>query len=216
MIVLLVYYFWRDWQILNWFLAAYSTVLCLLLVVFMPESPLWLISMNRSKEAYIILKNIAQINGLKNYFVPTKEITINEKNSRFKAKKDRFNFKIVRNLLIPVKNMMKTTILLYIWSALMLIYYGVSLGVLNVDLVDPYLMYFLAVIAEVLGYTICYLNDYFCPKKMITGFFFITTIIYSLIALMTAKESNETSFSAKAIVLMILGLIGKCMISGKL
>ena len=53
---------------------------------------------------------------------------------------------------------------------------------------------------------------------MMTGFFVITTLMYSTIAILTINESdtsaNETSFSAKAIFLMCLGLIGKCMVSG--
>jgi len=135
------------------------------------------------------------------------------------TKSEDFNWRMAKYLVIPFENLIKTSILLYIWAALMLIYYGISLGVLNIDLVDPYLMYILSVVAEIIGYTICYLNDYFGPKKMMTGFFLITTIAYSLIAFMTVDQSNtlanETSFSAKAIILMVLGLIGKCMISGK-
>ncbi len=215
--VLLVYYFWRDWTILNWFLVLYSSVLCLLLVLFMPESPVWLICMNRSEEAHSILKIIAKTNGLRNYSMPTKEIAIIEKNSQLNSNSD---FKVVKHLLYPLENLMKASILLYIWSALMLIYYGISLGVLNVDFVNPYLMYLLSVIAEVIGYSMCYLNDFFGPKKMITVFFLNTSIIYSLIAFMNVNESStfseETSFSTKGIILMVLGLIGKSMISGNL
>ena len=194
--------------------------------------------MNRSDEAYPILRDIAKINNIKDYVTPTTDMSVEERllddtklltkntsnsqddttKSSEDTKSEEFDWRMAKYLVIPFENLVKTSILLYIWAALMLIYYGISLGVLNMDLVDPYLMYLLSVVAEVIGYTICYLNDYFGPKKMMTGFFLITTIVYSLIAFMTVDQSStlasESSFSAKAIFLMILGLIGKCMISG--
>lgn len=201
----------------------------------MQESPVWLISCNRSEEAYVILKKIAKINGIKDYSTPINEGSIEEKllddgkwlsnvnssddatkSSSESMKSDDFNIRMAKYLVVPFSNLVKTSILLYIWAALMLLYYGISLGVLSVDLVNPYLMYLLSVVAEVIGYTCCYLNDYFGPKKMMTGFFIVTTTMYSLIAFMTLNDtdSTEIGFSAKAIFLMCLGLIGKCMVSG--
>ncbi len=66
---------------------------------------------------------------------------------------EEFDFRMVKYLVTPVNNLIKTSILLYIWAALMLLYYGISLGVLSVDLVNPYLMYILSVVAEILGCT---------------------------------------------------------------
>lgn len=212
----------------------------------MPESPVWLISCNRNEEGHRILRKIARVNGIKNYISPTPtDSSIEEKlldenkysqstnattnsedttksseasSSSTTTQSEDFDIRMAKYLVIPMSNLIKTSILLYIWAALMLLYYGISLGVLTHDSVDPYLMYLLSVVAEVIGYTFCYLNDYFGPKKMMTGFFIVTTCCYSFIALLTLDEAgpNESSFSAKALTIMFLGLTGKCMVSGKI
>lgn len=131
----------------------------------------------------------------------------------------------LRELFHPRKTCFKTLILVYIWAALMLLYYGISLGVTSVDLVNPYLMYFLSCIAELVGYLFCYLNDILGRKKTLIGFFFTTTIMYALIAFLSEYDDvdaeNETPqiatvylFSSKVILLMFFALVGKCAVSG--
>jgi hypothetical protein len=132
----------------------------------------------------------------------------------------------LRELFHPRKTCFKTLILVYIWAALMLLYYGISLGVTSVDLVNPYLMYFLSCIAELVGYLFCYLNDILGRKKTLIGFFFTTTIMYALIAFLseyddeTQISSSSSSsatvylFSSKVILLMFFALVGKCAVSG--
>ena len=241
MIVFVAYYFSRDWHVLNWFLVGYSLVLCFLLIFIMPESPVWLISCNRQEEGYRILRKIARVNGIKDYISPTptdasleeklldenkwsqstnvttnSEDTTKSSSEASSSQSEDFDIRMAKYLVMPMSNLIKTSILLYIWAALMLLYYGISLGVLTHDSVDPYLMYLLSVVAEVIGYTFCYLNDYFGPKKMMTGFFIVTTVMYSLIAFMTLEEADptESSTSPKALLIMFLGLTGKCMVSG--
>lgn len=124
---------------------------------------------------------------------------------------------ILGDLFRPCKNCVKTLLLSYIWAALMLLYYGISLGVTSVDLVDPYLMYFLSSIAEFIGYLFCYLNDLLGRKKTLIGFFFTTTLIYGLIAFLATTYNDDevaATFSSKAVTMMLLALIGKCAVSG--
>jgi len=132
---------------------------------------------NRAEEANPILKKIAKVNGIKSYVTPTtndteekllvdnKWLNANGSSSQDDATKssaedssvsEEFDFRMVKYLVTPVNNLIKTSILLYIWAALMLLYYGISLGVLSVDLVNPYLMYILSVVAEILGCTCKY------------------------------------------------------------
>lgn len=123
---------------------------------------------------------------------------------------------ILHDLFRPRKNCFKTSLLAYIWAALMLLYYGISLGVTSVELVNPYLMYFLSSIAEFIGYIFCYLNDILGRKKTLILFFLTTTLIYGSIALLSngTADEDETFFSPKAISLMLLALVGKCAVSG--
>ena len=104
------------------------------------------------------------------------------------------------------------------------------------DLVDPYLMYFLSAIAEMIGYILCYVNDVFGRKRTTLGFLIATAIMYSLIAFLSSDEghlapalpnlvnnSTDSGLSsaepteripAKAIYIMVFALIGKCAVSG--
>jgi MFS family permease len=68
----------------------------------------------------------------------------------------------------------------------------------------------------VVGYLFCYLNDVFGRKRTISGFFFVTTIIYAVLAYMNLNADvhlNE-GWSVRVVALMVLALLGKCAISG--
>lgn len=131
-------------------------------------------------------------------------------------------FSLLLEILYPSKTLIKTSLLFYVWTSLLLLYYGISLGVTSVESGSPYLMYLLSSIAEIVGYVFCYLNDVFGRKKTIIGFFFTTTFMYALMAILSeSKFGDHTSiplgghyFTLKNIVLMCLSLIGKCAISG--
>lgn len=193
LIVLVVYYFSRDWHVLNWFIGLFSLII-LLLSLMLPESPAWLVSIERNDEAIKILKDIAKQNGKKNYQISMSLIETakeqekllenedqdedlslskinNNSNSSLNASECSLDIFMLKQIFTPKKTLIKTCLLFYVWTALMLLYYGISLGVTNVDLVDPYLMYFLSCIAELVGYIICYVNDIFGRKKTMFGFF---------------------------------------------
>jgi MFS family permease len=288
LIALVVYYFSRNWHVLNWFIAIYSLLLLILTYFFLPESPLWLLSSSTSHNAYSkaikILSIMAKTNGKKNYQIPdsviedykqkekllkdpsetsssnTKKLSLNDniyienskkiqndcnnnieinknnsellinnddleisKSSENDESLDELNdnetdldLLVLKQIFVPKKNLIKTLLLFFIWIALMLIYYGISLGVTSIDNVNPYLMYFLSSIAEIIGYIVCYINDVIGRKKTISLFLFITTLMYAFIAIfteyITGNESDPYSF--KAILLMIFALIGKCAVSG--
>jgi MFS family permease len=130
-------------------------------------------------------------------------------------KRDSYDLDILmlKNLFVPKSNFIKTSLCFYIWAALMLLYYGISLGVTSVGLTNPYLMYFLSSIAELIGYIFCYVNDLFGRKKTISGFFLVTTLVYFLLALFSTS-TNGPNESYKTYFLMLLALIGKCSVSG--
>lgn len=127
-------------------------------------------------------------------------------------------WRILGDLFRPRKNCIKTLLLGYIWAALMLLYYGISLGVMTVELVDPYLMYFLSSLVEFAGNLVCYLNDVFGRKKMLIGFFLTPTVIYAIIVFITITTNSnmdqEDASVFASIVMMCLALIGKCAVSG--
>ena len=73
LIVAVVYYFSRDWNILCWFIGVYSLVLLLLAYYFLPESPVWLIDTKRNKQAFRVLKRMAKFNGKHNFLTEFKQ-----------------------------------------------------------------------------------------------------------------------------------------------
>ncbi|CAF1009648.1 unnamed protein product [Brachionus calyciflorus] len=226
-IVLVIYYYTRNWQILNWLIGLFSFII-FLLTLTLRESPTWLISTNQNQKAFEILEEIAKQNGKPKISmtlietVNLEEKLLGDKNNLKLKNDENFiknefyqDFLVLKEIFFPKSTLIKTCLLFYIWLALMLLYYGISLGVTSVDLVDPYLMYLLSAFAEFIGYVICYINDIFGRKKTMFSFFLITTLMYSGIALISENiGENDSSYSWKAITLMILALIGKCVVSG--
>ena len=221
----LVYYYSRDWNVLCWCIAFYSLVLLIFSCHFMYESPAWLMESKRAAEALVILKKMAKCNGKKDFLDKCKlndailkvEVvqldTVNQKtgdDNKEVVVKTRAS--LLKSIFTPSSNLIKTVLLLFIWIFLILLYYGISLGVTEVDGVDPYLMYFLSTLAELVGYICCYINDIIGRKRTLSVFFIITALVYALMAYLSV---GTTSYSSnKTIILLVLALIGKCAISG--
>jgi OCT family organic cation transporter-like MFS transporter 4/5 len=260
LLALVVYYFRRDWHVLNSFICFYAVLLFFLTYFFLPESPVWLLSCDRFVQANLILKNMAKTNG-KNYYdlailkklmqlqsehffrsekSPSNEKDGNDeqlllryeqqikqlKRAELKGAKassqhtKRELFQTIKMLFIPRNHLVKTSLLFYVWLALMLLYYGISLGVTTVEFVDPYLMYLLSCGAELLGYVCCYLNDMFGRKKTISGFFLITALVYAIMVYVSLsiepsleQSSSLNTFTYKSIIVILLVLLGKCAVS---
>jgi OCT family organic cation transporter-like MFS transporter 4/5 len=266
LLALIVYYLSRDWHVLNWFICCYAALLFVLTYLFLPESPVWLVSCDRFVQANAILKKMAKTNG-KNYY----DLAILEKLMQFQSEyilrsekpfaeaeekgendeqlilkyQQRIKqlkradksvesssqhtqsdlFQTIKMLFIPRNHLVKTSLLFYVWLALMLLYYGISLGVTTVEFVDPYLMYLLSCGAELLGYVCCYLNDVFGLKKTISSFFLITALVYAIMVYVSlsiepsleesssSSSSASSSFSYKSIIVILLVLTGKCAVS---
>jgi MFS family permease len=238
LLVLIVYYFSRNWHILHWFIGAFSFLLLTATCVLLPESPLWLISVNRHAEAGEILKKIAKTNGRKEFDFEMSELKDTDESEKLieaetennetekvddAPKKTSLWFKVKAGLMLteiflPRKVFLKTMIMLYVWFAVLLLYYGISLGVIeDSEIVDPYLMFLLSAVAEFAGYVFCYLNDIFGRKKTLCGFMLATTLMYALLALMN-HTANVTArvdgISVKLVLLIIMALVGKCAVSG--
>ena len=63
LLVLIVSYYARNCHLINYFIGFYSLMIFLLVALFIPESPRFLITKQKYKEAYSVLKKIAKING---------------------------------------------------------------------------------------------------------------------------------------------------------
>jgi MFS transporter, OCT family, solute carrier family 22 (organic cation transporter), member 15 len=194
----------------------------MLAYIFLYESPTWLIESKRETKAHLVLQQMAKANGRnecwKKYEQEKITVTISViADTVSVCNKDdvvvHTNTKacsIFKSIFTPKKNFVKASLLFYVWIALMLLYYGISLGVTSLDSVDPYLMYFLSTLAELVGYICCYLNEWLGRKRTLSGFFIITSLVYALIAYV----SFMNDFNGRTTILLVLSLLGKCAISG--
>ena len=115
-----VAYLLQNWHFINIFIAAFSVGVIVLITVFLPESPGFLIANERYAEADSVLKLLNQ----------SQELQVNEKVTQ--ATSD--SSSIIEYLLNPKRNMLNIFLLCYIWISLSMIYYGVGLGICSITM----------------------------------------------------------------------------------
>ena len=156
-IALVVAYLAKDWHIIDWFLAAYSFVIVVLLIFVLPESPRYLVTKNKHNEAYKVLEKIAKINGTLNKLPNEQDFMLQLKgNKEENLNSEKITFQkiqensltegksiqskkmtpkkqneLIKFLLNPKFNLVVTMILSYCWISVSLTFYGVSLGKLR-------------------------------------------------------------------------------------
>lgn len=152
-LVLIVAYFSRNWHIIKAAMTVYSIILVFIIWFLIPESPRYLISKGYYDKAQKLFKRIARINGkvsdgvlqqesvaLESIVKEPNKLDMDIENADIKSKvhesikiddkeveksldkKDKMSYIMKRETLI------KTLLFVYIWFALSLTYYGVSLG----------------------------------------------------------------------------------------
>jgi OCT family organic cation transporter-like MFS transporter 4/5 len=157
-IVLIIAYFLRNWHLINTVNAIFSFIVTLLIYFFLEESPRYLEQQKMYHEAYIILKNIAKINKkeekLKNeneiiqdlmksssedidFDIKNNDSCLNNDDNNNEVRLDLLNnkkkFKPFNNSVFSFvfstnKDLIQICLLVYIWFAIQLIYFGISLG----------------------------------------------------------------------------------------
>ncbi|XP_048736781.1 organic cation transporter protein-like [Ostrea edulis] len=155
-ILLLLGYFLRDWKWLQLVLAVPMAVpLLYWWPKVLPESPRWLISRRRYKEALEILR----------YAAKTNHIELREDLSCINAGEDEGILKILKGFLKSRKLVLRSFIMFSNWFVISFIYYGLTLnmGKLAGNL---YINFAVAVLVEALGYLLCFLMNKTGRKPM--------------------------------------------------
>lgn len=223
LVVGLSYYYSRDWHFLNWVIVLYAFVSLTFVYFFLPESPKWLVTMKRYDDAHKVLTKIAYFNKRidnyrQEYNDDTSKLFLNIKESNENiSKKEKNSFSIFNGLFFPKRILIKTIFLIYIWNCLNLLYYGTSLGITNITIINPYLMYFLSCIAEIFGCLICHLNDVLGRKNTFSGLLIGSTIMFLLVAIY--QNYNQSTLIGSTLTkndyLMVIYALGaKAMVSG--
>merc|ERR1719153_1864178 len=197
----LVAYFVKNWTSLQ---LAISIPCCLLAVYYwtIPESPRWLVSQNRSKEAIPILKNAAKTNGVSllasdeelldmlNSLVPVEtpaEVAAVEQSTGAKCREA---FSEVE-MLVATPQMRKRTISIYFsWLVVAMVYYGLSFNTKNIG-ADIYVSNFLSGFVEVVACVVIIpALSRFGRLKIYSGTFFaggLACIVVAIILWVTKK-----------------------------
>ncbi|KAM5168284.1 organic cation/carnitine transporter 2 isoform 3-T3 [Callospermophilus lateralis] len=157
MVLPLFAYFIRDWRMLLLALTV-PGVLCAALWWFIPESPRWLISQGRYKEAEVIIRKAAKINGIvapSTIFDPSELQDLRSKKQQSHRILDLFR---TRNIRIV------TIMSIILWLTIAVGYFGLSLDTPNLH-GDIYLNCFLSAVVEVPAYVLAWLLLQHVPRR---------------------------------------------------
>ena len=213
--MLAVAYLYKDWHVMSITMTAYSFIVVILIILLIDESPRYLITKGNYEKAYKLLSKIATTNDqnvkfnldIELFEQQSKKLNSNNSNNdEIEYKNTRSNLK---EMWSPKSNLLKTFIFVYIWLSLNLVYYGISLGITNIDnQVNSYVMYLISSLAEIVGYASCHFNDKFGRKKMLIIFLVLSSIVCMIVAFMP-PANTLILITAK----MILVFIGKACAS---
>ncbi|KAM6225249.1 organic cation/carnitine transporter 2 isoform 2-T2 [Rhynchocyon petersi] len=157
MLLPLFAYFIRAWRMLLLALTV-PGVLCVVLWWFIPESPRWLISQGRFKEAEEILRKAATINGIvitSTIFDPAELQDLSSQNQQSHSILD----------LLRTQNIRMVTIMsIILWMTISVGYFGLSLDTPNLH-GDIYVNCFLSAVVEVPAYIVAWLLLQYLPRR---------------------------------------------------
>ncbi|XP_019497742.1 PREDICTED: solute carrier family 22 member 5 [Hipposideros armiger] len=157
MLLPLFAYFIRDWRKLLLALTV-PGVLCAALWWFIPESPRWLISQGRFKEAEVIIHKAARINGI---VAPS---TIFEPSELQDLRSQKQQSHSILDLLRSRNIRMVTVMSIILWMTISVGYFGLSLDTPNLH-GDVYVNCFLSAVVEVPAYVLAWLLLQYLPRR---------------------------------------------------
>ncbi|XP_070595400.1 solute carrier family 22 member 4 [Erythrolamprus reginae] len=194
MLLPLFAYFIREWRMLLLALTV-PGVFCIPLWWFIPESPRWLISQGRFKEAEAIIRKAAKINK-----IPAPAVILNPADVEdLKAKQHQGVFlDLFRSRNIAIMTFMS----LLLWMFTSIAYFGLSLSTPNLH-GDAYFNCFLSAVIEVPAYVIAWLLLRVLPRRYtIAGTLFLGGGVILFIQLV------PSDLHILSLILVMLGKFG--------
>ncbi|KAB1281358.1 Solute carrier family 22 member 5 [Camelus dromedarius] len=199
MLLPLFAYFIRDWRMLLLALTV-PGVLCVVLWWFIPESPRWLISQGRFKEAEVIIHRAARINGI----VAPSTIFDSSELQDLSSKKQQSHsiLDLLRTRNIRIVTIMSIILWCVMRMTISVGYFGLSLDTPNLH-GDVYLNCFLSAVVEAPAYVLAWLLLRHLPRRysMATALFLGGSVL--LFVQLVPPELNYL-----AIVLVMVGKFG--------
>ncbi|KAM9130656.1 solute carrier family 22 member 4 isoform 1-T1 [Pangshura tecta] len=197
MLLPLFAYFIRDWRMLLLALTV-PGVLCIPLWWIIPESPRWLISQGRFKEAEIIIRKAAKTNGIVAPAMLFDSAEMQDMKRQQQQEQKAYILDLFRTRNIAVITVMS----LLLWMLTSIGYFGLSLNTPNLH-GNAYINCFLSAVIEVPAYVIAWLLLRTLPRRYsISGTLFLGGGVILLIQMV------PTDFYVLSVFLVMLGKFG--------
>ncbi|XP_023818925.1 solute carrier family 22 member 15 isoform X2 [Oryzias latipes] len=204
-------YFIRPWRTLA--MAANSSgVLFFLLSVMLPESPRWLYSQGQTERAEEVLRYMAQKNSNK-----ANNLVLQRVSAGKAGYHDNRRSGVLQLIVHPVLRL-RTVVLMYVWYACSLVYYGLTLGAGDMS-GSRYLNVAMYGVVELPAYPLCiyFINKHWAGRRKSMAAFLCLAGVACLCTTLVPDSSGETLLykSAGGLFLSVtsLALLGKLMVS---
>ncbi|CAF1085024.1 unnamed protein product [Brachionus calyciflorus] len=213
-IILLVYYFSRDWKVLYWFLGAYA-FLTVISTFFLDESAEWLLSIGNKQKALKIFRKMSRLNGKPLQNIEELVENLQNKDGINNNSKFRTTIQQIKEILSNKNSLIKTLIVSYIWFSIFLSYYGTSLGISSFNFGNPFVLFLVSSCSELIACSTTRIVDFIGRKKTMLLFFTIATVMYFsiVVILWTTIDKKISDYSLEAILLLVFFIFGKWSVS---
>ncbi|CAE1142058.1 SLC22A4_5 [Acanthosepion pharaonis] len=188
---LLVYYV-RNWTLILLLVSLPSIPTGLLYICVLPESPRWLLTVKKEKEAEIVLNKMAKVNK--------RDFNCKRENIEISVVEDR-NVRLWKIFTIPTL-LKRTIILMFNWGVSSFVYYGLLLNTERLS-GNIFLNFFFGALVEIPGYIICMaLLNRVGRRNLYIVFMFIGGIcgIVAMFPLMYASDDLQWMTTTLAIL----------------
>ncbi|CAF3428837.1 unnamed protein product [Rotaria socialis] len=203
-------YICQHWLLLKWAMTLYMLALVPYLI-FVPESPHWLLTKHRYAELKQVLHQMAQTNRRSDsrWLIYYQYLIDNHRKQKYLNQKNKVKLSFLsksRRFLTHVPTMSKLFISGFLGFVTLLLYFKVSFGLGTMKEINLYLNMIIGAIVEAIGYIASSLLMIRYGRKPIFIVFLILTIIYLLLTPL-ASHLNHT-------IIIIVAQLGKFAISG--
>ncbi len=159
LIIMLIYYFTRDWSITMWILTMYvMPFLCYYWCV--PESARWLVSTGQLLQARKVLHRIAYTNRRTLANAERKLYDDLQRDARIRPKRYSYSHVLIGLIKSPVMRQ-RCLIIFYIMMTNLMVYLGIGMGITSLTNDRPYEIFLFSIFAELFGLCLCH----FCATK---------------------------------------------------
>lgn len=113
------------------------------------------------------------------------------------------NVSVSAFLVNPVKNLVYSLLIMFVWAVLAMTYFAISLGITSISKgIDPYVMYMFSCIAEAVGYLSCYFHDRCSLKRLCIILLICMEIVVILQIFLPIELAEEMTWRTALIILV--------------